>query len=131
MNSPDFIIRPATAADAPQIQALCLAEGWARFGQPDFAQALACSVVRVACPIGRANEVVGFARALTDGTLTLFLCELLIAPDRRGQRIGGALIDSLHEAYPSARMDLLSDADGFYEAQGFRRLGAGYRKSWY
>lgn len=123
----DFSIRPATAADASRIQMLCLAEGWLRFARPDYVKALEASVTRVAC---RAECIVGYARALTDGTITLFICELLVAPDCRGQGMGRALIEALHAAYPSARMDLVSDADGFYERQGFRRLGSGYRKTW-
>ena len=123
----DLVIRPAVEADAPHIQMLCLAEGWLRFAQPDYAKALESSDTRVAC---RAERVIGYARALTDGTITLFLCELLVAPDCRGQGVGKALIESLHADYPSARMDLISDADGFYERQGFRRMGAGYRKNW-
>jgi GNAT superfamily N-acetyltransferase len=75
--------------------------------------------------------MIGFVRALTDGEVTMYIAELFVSPDWRGQRIGRALLDTCHLLYPHTRLDLLSTeaADQFYESNGFRRF-QGFRKSY-
>ena len=74
--------------------------------------------------------VVGFLRALSDGAVTTYVAEVLVAAGHRGRGIGTALLEACHRLCPETRIDLLStaDASAFYEAGGFRAF-AGYRKS--
>ncbi len=76
------------------------------------------------------DKPVGFLRALTDGEMTTYVAEIVIAATWRGKGVGKALVEVCRELCPSTRLDLLSTgaADGFYEALGFRRV-QGFRKS--
>ncbi|ETX03519.1 MAG: hypothetical protein ETSY1_46955 (plasmid) [Candidatus Entotheonella factor] len=76
-------------------------------------------------------DLVGFFRALTDGSVTTYVAEILVAQAWRGQGLGQAFLDLCHRLYPETRLDLLSTegAHGFYQTHGFRAF-QGFRKSY-
>jgi GNAT superfamily N-acetyltransferase len=78
-----------------------------------------------------ADDVVGFLRGLTDGAVTLYVADLLVAPAWRGRGVATALLEVCHALYPTARFDLLSTdmAHAFYERLGYRPF-PGFRKSY-
>jgi ribosomal protein S18 acetylase RimI-like enzyme len=55
---------------------------------------------------------------LTDGHAVAYLVLLVVAADRRRQRIGNELISALYERSGLSRIDLLSEPDSvaFYES---------------
>lgn len=71
----------------------------------------------------------GYARAISDGVITTFLCELLVEPAFRKKGVASRLVDAVQAAFPLTRMDLISDADGFYRKNRFRKIGNGFRRS--
>lgn len=119
-------IRTATQQDYEAIKALCLLEGWSSYQRHDINIALDHSVVIVAQD---AKKIIGFIRALSDGQITIFLCEILVAQEYRRQGVASLLVEYLHKMFPTARIDLISIADEFYENVGFRKIGDGYRKN--
>lgn len=128
---PGVTVRAWTESDFPAIQRLASAEGWPT---PQDRATEAMAAWRKSWPAlvaTHGEDVVGFLRALTDGAVTTYVCEVLVVPAWRGRGIGRALIEACHHLCPSTRLDLLSGgtADGFYEANGFRRF-QGFRKSY-
>jgi GNAT superfamily N-acetyltransferase len=123
-------IRAWREVDLPAIQRLSDAEGWPTSSKRAEAYLAAW---RHSCPALVAtsgDRVIGFLRALTDGTVTTYVAEVLVARDLRGKGVGRALLDTCQALYPDTRLDLLStdEADGIYEACGFRGF-PGFRRS--
>lgn len=116
--------------DYAAVRDLAAAEGWSTLRDRPADGLAAWRASWPALVTTHAHTVVGFARALTDGAVTIYLADLLVAPAWRGQGLGRALIDACHLLLPSTRIDLLSTtgADEFYRAQGFRAF-PGFRKS--
>src|SRR5215469_16642069 len=94
--------------DFPAIQSLSAAEGWPTPLDRPF-EALAAwrrswpALVAVA-----EQEVIGFCRALSDGSVTTYIAELLVAPGWQGRGIGRALLDVSQRLAPGSRLDLLA-----------------------
>jgi predicted N-acetyltransferase YhbS len=69
------------------------------------------------------DEVVGFARAMSDEAFAVYIADVLVTPGRQRQGIGRALVEAILERYPLERFHhqvLVAErgAEGFY-----RRLG--------
>jgi GNAT superfamily N-acetyltransferase len=129
---PGVTIRPWAEMDFPTIQALSDGEGWPT---PRVRPAAALDAWRRSWPALVAatdTGVVAFVRALTDGEVTLFVPELLVAPAWQGKGLGRCLLDVCHTLYPHVRIELFAteDSASFYAAHGFRPF-RGYRKSYY
>jgi predicted N-acetyltransferase YhbS len=128
---PAVAIRPWIEADFPAIQALSDAEGWPTpRARPDEAR----EAWQHSWPalVATANaDVIAFIRALTDGQVTMFIPELLVAPAWQGKGLGRCLLDACHTLYPHVRIELFAteSSASFYEARGFRSF-RGYRKSY-
>lgn len=122
----NLTIRMAERADYHMISELCLREDWMSYARNDFGLALDNSIAIVGV-IGK--SLVAYARVLTDGYITVFICELIVSKEYRGRGFGRRLVDFIHGLYPKTRTDLISEADGFYEVVGFRKVGTGFRKT--
>jgi len=69
------------------------------------------------------GQLCGFLRALDD-VLNLYVCDLLVVGDNRGQGLGNALISRLRDDYPEATLYILSGNDEYYEHIGCARAGS-------
>ncbi|HET8629125.1 MAG TPA: GNAT family N-acetyltransferase [Thermomicrobiales bacterium] len=123
-------IRAFEEGDFPAIQDLSSAEGWPT---PATRPGEALAAWRRSWPALVAVEgeaVAGFVRALSDGEVTTYVAEILVAPAWRGRGVGRALLDACHALTPHTRIDLLATATSgpFYAAHGFRPM-PGYRRS--
>lgn len=74
--------------------------------------------------------VVAYLRGLTDTTVSLYVCELLIAAAHRRLGIGERLLSHVHALYPETRLEMLASASShtYYEKLHFRPF-YGYRKT--
>lgn len=114
--------------DFESIVESCRKEQWVRFYGPKkdwFRQALKTSESYVAFVD---DQYAGFVRALTDGFFTIFCCEIIVEKEYRRQGVGKALLQTLNDKYPSCVIDVISDNDAFYEANGFKVLANGMRQ---
>jgi ribosomal protein S18 acetylase RimI-like enzyme len=69
------------------------------------------------------GQLIGFARAVTDGVLRAYVEDVIIAPTRRGSGIGKAVLDRLIEelgAIPVVTLFCSPDLVDYYEASSFR-----------
>jgi GNAT superfamily N-acetyltransferase len=75
------------------------------------------------------RQVLACVRALTDGSVTTFVCEHLVSREARRRGYGQRLLDHLKHTYPT-RIDLLATRQSatFYEQQGFSAF-YGFRQS--
>jgi GNAT superfamily N-acetyltransferase len=120
---------PWADADCAAIRELSAAEGWPT---PTTRPEADLASWRAAWPaiIAEADgEVVGFLRALSDGAVTTYVAELLVAPAWRGRGLGRALLDACQALAPTTRLDLLAKpaATRFYERVAFRSF-PGFRR---
>ena len=70
-------------------------------------------------------------RALTDGEVTLFVAELLVAPAWQGKGLGRGLLEVCHLLYPYTRIEVFATeaSASFYASSGFWPF-RGFRKAY-
>ena len=121
------MIRAFKSSDIDAIQAMNQSEGWDNL-VVRHEQTLNSWKNSVAFVFEENNEVIGCIRAITDGYVSLYVCELLVHQNHRKKGIGKALMGYVHDLYPTTRMELLatSSSKSYYEHDfrpfyGFRR----------
>ena len=117
-------IRPQEPSDGPALFQLYSQQGWNSFSQELLEQLLTASHWLI---LEQEGQIIGSARYLTDGLRTIYLCELLVKAEYRCQGYGSLLMAELQRLYPSLRIDLISDADAFYDSLQMRQRGMCYR----
>ena len=117
-------IRPQEPSDGPVLFQLYSQQGWNSFSQELLEQLLTASHWLI---VEQEGQIIGSARYLTDGLRTIYLCELLVKAEYRRQGYGSQLMAELRRRYPGLRIDLISDADAFYDSLQMRQRGMGYR----
>lgn len=117
-------IRPQEPSDGPTLFQLYAQQGWNSFSQELLEQLLTASHWLI---LEQEGQIIGSARYLTDGLRTIYLCELLVKAEYQRQGYGSLLMAELQRLNPSLRIDLISDADAFYDSLQMRQRGMGYR----
>ena len=80
---------------------------------------------RVIGVYAESGDLVGFARAVSDGVSDAYLADVYVAPSHRGRGIGGRMVEAMVEEGLGARFRwFLStrDAHSLYTRYGFRPL---------
>lgn len=114
-------VRSATVSDLDAIHRLLSTNGWAhRIGAVEDLGRLISLSQRALIAV-ESDEVVGFARAITDGISNGYLSMVVVAEPRRGRGIGRALIESLVGSEPDITWVLRSGREG--AAEFFTKLG--------
>lgn len=125
-----MVIRPYEEFDFEQIQALNEAEGWSQLVRQHELTKQAWRQSNVAYVVESEGQVIAYLRGLTDTTVSLYVCELLIAASHRRLGIGEQLLSHVHALYPETRLEMLASASShtYYEKLNFRPF-YGYRKT--
>ena len=123
-----MIIRPASTNDFQAIYALYQNEKWMSFTEEKVTSLFSTKLSHYVV-VEENQKILGFARYLTDEVMTTFLAEIIIDKSYRGKGLGQQLIEEIHKKYPLTRIELISEADGFYQTVGFKPVGTGFRKS--
>ena len=82
---------------------------------------LANSITYVAC---HEDELVGYSRSIDDFDTYIYVCDLLVHKQHRGQAIGKQLLDCLSKEFPKHEIFVMSDVDLYYEKLGYLREGS-------
>ena len=124
-------IRDYEKNDFESIQQLNAQEGWSNLVEKreNTEKAWECSSIAYVAENGD-QQVIGYIRGLTDGFVSMFICELLVEVPYRGLGIGKKLLDFAHSQHPHTRLELLASASSsaFYEKYAFRPF-YGFRKT--
>ena len=100
-------------------------EGWSEYssseGWAKYKVALQNSITYVCC---ESNTVCGYSRSIDDNGFYIYVCDLLVAPQYRGNGIGKILMETIYEDYPGYTVFVMSDVDEYYQKQGYRREGS-------
>ena len=126
----EWLIRPYREDDFPAIHELNKQEQWSNLAakEQELKQAWDNSTVAVVAEMD--GQPIGYLRGLTDGFVSLYICELLVNQNHRKSGVGKSLMDHVHSLYPKTRMELLASgtSHSFYEALGYRPF-YGFRKN--
>ena len=128
MQPKQMHIRRFEEKDFFHIQQLNEEEGWTNLAEKSEETKAAWKHSDVAFVAECNGVMAGYMRGLTDGVVTLYVCELLVKKEYRGCGIGKALLKHAHSFYPKTRMELLASSTSktYYEQLGFRSF-SGYR----
>jgi GNAT superfamily N-acetyltransferase len=114
-------------ADIDVLHAMLRETYWSP-GIPRDTVARACAQSLCAVARDETGRLIGFARAVTDRVVFAWVCDVIVAPGRRGEGIGRGLIRALmaHPEMQTVRRWMLgtADAHGVYAELGFGPLEA-------
>jgi GNAT superfamily N-acetyltransferase len=121
---PSVTIRTADVGrDFLPIIGLYRAHGWTHASDPTRLRlAIESSSLSIVAVTGD-DDVVGFARAMSDEAFAVYIADVLVAPDSQRQGIGRALMQGILDHYPTGRFHhqvLVAEkgAEGFYQSLG-------------
>lgn len=122
-----FVIHDLQPRDAEAVRVFLAAHGWSqRVGTAEQFAELVARSQRTAVKFVD-GQVVGFARAITDGISNGYLSMVAVAPAHRRQGIGRALIEHIMGDDPKITWVLRAGREGaaeFFAALGFEPSSA-------
>jgi GNAT superfamily N-acetyltransferase len=124
VDSPDTAVKPHGQREIPAegVLGLYQAAGW----WPERTAEQVRAVLRASPAVGawHGQDLIGFARAVTDGILRAYVEDVVVSPDWRGMGVGHALLAGLMEQLgpvPVVTLFCSPDLVSYYEASSFRR----------
>lgn len=124
-------IRTYMESDFDSIQQLNRDEGWSQLVERDALTREAWRQSNVTYVMESENgKIVAYLRGLTDTTVSLYVCELLVASTYRRRGLGEQLLQHVHTFYPYTRLEMLASQNShtYYEKLRFRPF-YGFRKT--
>ena len=124
-------IRAYVASDFEHIQQLNREDGWTQLVEQGELTREAWRQSNVTYVMESDNgEIVAYLRGLTDTTVSLYVCELLVASAYRKRGLGEQLLQHVHALYPDTRLEMLASqaSHTYYEKLRFRPF-YGFRKT--
>lgn len=113
-----------TCDEAELMQMILDEEGWDYADEGlagKYKVALETSITYVAYKDG---VLCGYSRSLEDFGTYIYICDLLVKPDCRGEETGRKLTECIHQDYPNHIVYVMSGVDGYYEKLGYKRVGS-------
>ncbi|GAK06167.1 hypothetical protein JCM19037_4744 [Geomicrobium sp. JCM 19037] len=89
-------------------------------GRENYKKTLAGSLTLLAY---EGEELCGYSRSIVDGEFHVYVCDLLVHQEKRGNGYGEKLMAAIYEKYPNHTVFVMSDVDEYYEKLGYRKEG--------
>ena len=116
-----MLVRSIAPADFDTVHRLLVSNGWAhRIGDVEDLGRLISASQRALVAVAD-DQIVGFARAITDGISNGYLSMVVVAESHRTRGIGRALVERLVGSEPSITWVLRAGREG--AAEFFAKLG--------
>jgi ribosomal protein S18 acetylase RimI-like enzyme len=113
---PGMEYRRFEARDLPGVIALCEAEGWPSLpADPGRAHRILTNPGVTSYVAVDGDAVAGFIYLLSDGEVQAYIASMAVAAGSRRRGIGTRLVQEAFASCGAQWLDLLSDADDFYE----------------
>jgi ribosomal protein S18 acetylase RimI-like enzyme len=120
-------IRKYTDKDEAQLFNMLRSEGeeWIDYHgektRNNYKKALGNSMVYVAF---KDNVLCGYTRCKYDDGFGIYVYDLLVSKEYRGNNIGRSLVEKICADYPEDTIYVMSDVDGYYQKLGYSRVGS-------
>ena len=120
------MIRKYESTDNDQLFALIEREGeewkdyWLGDGKAKFQKALSSSIVYL---LFEGEILCGFVRCRDDDGYGVYVYDLLVDKDHRGNEYGRLLMERVCTDFPESPVYAMSDVDPYYEKLGYEREG--------
>lgn len=100
-------------------------EDWSDYtselGRNNYIRAIDTSIVYV---IYESNEIIAFIRCKEDNGFGIYVYDLLVRQDKRGNKLGQLLIEKFKNDYPEQSIYIMSDVDEYYIKCGYKKIGS-------
>ncbi len=121
-------IRLYTQSDETKLFELLSEEEWTDYCTDSFGykKALLASLTYVAY---EDDVLCGYVRGRNDDGFGIYVYDLLVKKACRGRSLGRMLLEKVCTDHPQDTVYVMSDVDGYYEKQGYRRVGSVFEVS--
>ena len=100
-------------------------EDWSDYttelGRNNYIHAIETSIVYV---IYESNEIIAYIRCKEDNGFGIYVYDLLVRQDKRGNKLGQLLIEKVKNDYPEQSIYIMSDVDEYYIKCGYKKIGS-------
>lgn len=100
-------------------------EDWSDYtselGRFNYIRTIETSIVYV---IYESNEIIAFIRCKEDNGFGIYVYDLLVRQDKRGNKLGLLLIEKVKNDYPEQSIYIMSDVDEYYIKCGYKKIGS-------
>jgi len=121
------VIRRYVISDSSNLVKLIESEGdlWSSYylgdGRIRYLESIQQSITYV---IIIKEELIGYIRAIDDSGFDVYICDLLVKKEKRGNHYGIKLVESIKTHFPNRDIYVMSDVDDYYFKAGFKRVGS-------
>ncbi|MBM7553742.1 GNAT family N-acetyltransferase [Thalassobacillus pellis] len=126
----NLLIREYMEKDFPDIQELNRQECWTGLVDNWERTKKAWESSQITLIAEAEGLLTGYVRGLTDGHVTLYICEILVGKPWRGRQVGQELLSEAHKRFSTTRIEMLatSSSASYYKGLNYRPF-YGFRKS--
>lgn len=90
-------------------------------GRTQYNKAIESSIVYICL---EEDDLIAYIRCKDDSGFGVYVYDLLVRQDKRGNQIGKKLIEYVKDEYKNQSIYIMSDVDPYYEKCGYKKIGS-------